>query len=358
MKTKAFKKGLLSILLAAVMLTALVPMSALAKTVDSDGKITATSFTLTGYEYGKYVIDCEVKCDDQWTARIEDSGILELVNDGEHYDFTADGFLTAGKQYYYGIRFTEHPDSPGYSESFDRNKVTMSLKGKTCELIDTFKYSEDNITYYEVVYKLPRLEAAPMGIDLTTVIEQGGNVAPGKASFELEVLNAEDGSNNPLANYTVGGKTVSTDGKGSFDSKLTIVNNDFESLYWLLNEGILVRQKKGDAKGWSYDEAVWCVALHHDPVVNALDDEVKTVTGYKLDFYKGKIVDGEFVADSNTPVEKITFTNTYTENEVAPQEPVKSPKTGENISLLFAALFVSGFAAIGAGCLIKSSDEK
>lgn len=349
MKTKAIKKGFLSLLLAAVMLCTLLPLSAMAKSVDENGKITAISFTLTGYKYGNAVPDCTANCDDTWTAYNEGQAVMEFVEADGEYNPTADGYLKPGKQYYYGISFSEHQDSPGYSDTFNPENVTLNFNGKTCEQVKHYTGNNDGIVYYDVIYKLPLLEVIPMGIDFSTIIEQGGNVVPEKATFEFEVLNSVNHSNTPIANYTVGGKSITTEGKGDFKNTLTIANNDFQSVLNLLDEGIVVRQKKDTAEGWTYDESVWCVQRHHIPTVNALDDQVETVEGYTFDFYKGKIVDGEFEADSETPATTMTFTNTYTANKVeAPAEPTL-PKAGDNnnIALWIALLSVSGAVMVG-----------
>lgn len=358
MKTRAIKKGFLCILLAAVMLCTLVPLSAMAKTVDANGKITSTSFTLIHYEYGKPVTRCVASCADSFTAIILESALLEL--NGDAYNNTTDTYLNAGKQYYYGIAFKAYTeegwDPIVYSDNFDFQSTVLTIIGNTTTYAPVDSGYDDGV--YIVIYKLPILEAVPYGINVTTVVNQGGNVAPAKGEFELEVLNAVENSNSPIADYTVGGKTVTIDGKGNFDTKLTISNNDYQKLLNLSSEGVLVKQKKGDAKGWTYDESLWYVQLHVDPAVNALGDSVETMPNIKFDCYKGKIVNGEFVPDSETPADKITFTNTYTENKStenktvptsAPQVPTESPKTGDNgaIALWIALLFISGAGAVG-----------
>lgn len=352
MKTKAIKKGILSILLAAVMLCTLMPLSAMAKTTDADGKVTSTSFTLINYKYGMPVTRCIGSCADSFTAFVEDIALLEL--NGDRYDRTEDTYLNAGKQYYYGIAFSPYSEEDWtepveYSHEFDFQNTVLTINGNSTAYAPVYSNSIENEAFYVVIYKLPILEAVPYGINVTTVVNQGGNVAPAKGEFELEVLNVEENSNSPIADYTVGGKNVTTDGKGSFDTKLTIANNDYQKLLNLSSEGVLVKQKKGDVNGWTYDESIWFVQLHVDPEVNALGDSVETMPNIKFDCYKGKMVDGEFVPDSETPADKITLTNTYTENKVeTPAEP-DLPKAGDsnNIAFWIALLFVSGAGAVG-----------
>lgn len=313
MKSKSFSKGLLSILLAAVMLMTLLPMSAMAAK-DSDEKVTSASFTVRDFGYGEFTSTCDATSDERLTTIVRECAILEYVDN--NYQETADWYFNADKQYYFGLRFVAHYESNGFADSFTAQNAILNLNGKACELVAYDNYQVDKEMTYEVIYKLPVLEAVPMDINYTFDIKQGGSVAPAKAEFELEVLNAEEGSNSPIADYTIGGKTVSTEGEGDFDSKLTVGNNDFGKLMNLLKyEGIYVRQKKGDIEGWTYDESVWAVILQPEVEVNALnEDEAKTEEEYIFNCVKGKLVDGEFVPDSDSVESKMTFTNTYTAN--------------------------------------------
>lgn len=328
MKTKSLKSAV-SIVLAAIMLMLLVPLSAMAVTYGDDGNITSTYFTLNNFAYGNTVISATVSGETS-IAFVDGTTFYESTKTTptckEDLTETTDVFLQAGKQYFCAIEFSEHfdlyigvtdPDDYIYFDS--KLTATLTCNGVSCEQV--LDLSENRRVF---VYKLPILEVVPYGIDVTTVIEQGGNVAPTTGAFELEVLNFEDGSNFPIDTFTIGGKNISTNGTGSFNSKLTIGSNDYEKLYYLANEGIFVKQKKGNTEGWTYDESVWFVQLHHEAVVNALGDDVETMPNIKFDCYKGKITDGTFSFDSDIPAEKVTFTNIYTEN-IDPSVTVKIP---------------------------------
>lgn len=368
MKNKSFAKGIAYIVLAIAMLMSIIPMSAMAQATITDDKIKFIDFTLSGYGYGKDVERCTVDTVTAGCIYNQSSFITEYS--GATYDPTQatlvpTGYFDAGKQYYITVLFSAVDNMDVFYSvyTFDENMTAqLTNNGVVCETVALAADNNSNIC--AVAFKLPMLEEAiPMGIDFTTVVKQNGNVAPEKANFELEVLNCEEGSNSPIESFTIGGKTVATNGTGSFENMLTIKNNNFSSVLNLLNEGILVRQKKGNAEGWTYDETLWFVTIHHDPEVNALTDTVATVSGYSFDFYSGKLVNGEFVPDSEIPADKMIFTNTYTVNKTEPKpadpkpeepkpaEPVKSPKTGDsaNMALLMALLFVSGISAVCVG---------
>lgn len=310
MKTKLFK-GLASAFLALLMLMTAIPLPAMAATYDGDEKVTSTEFELLNYAYGETVLSGNARGENgivyQQSTKFYESNEANPANPADLFE-TTDDFFKADKQYYCEIRFSEGVDIVGFADTLT---VTLKNKGALCEQLFEMKEREDII----VVYKLPVLEAVPVGIDYTINIEQGGNVAPGVGNFELEVLNTEDSSNTPIADFTIGGKTVSTNGTGGFDKKLTIKSADYSKVFWLTYDGIIVKQKKGTAEGWTYDESVWYVKRHDDGGLSALNEETQTMPGISFECYKGKMVEGEFQPDSQEYTDKITFTNTYTKNE-------------------------------------------
>lgn len=350
MKTKSLKI-LVSSLLAVVMLMSFVSVSAMAATFNDDGNVTSTSFTLNNFAFGEMVASVRASCNDNGIAAVEYTKLLECNHETptgpDDFINTADVWLQAGKQYYCTVTFAEHVDLTdiyGGIQFASPFSAHLNCNGTELTPIYTLVANDRSRVYY---YKLPVLEALPHAIDVTTVVEQGGDVAPTTGAFELEILNIEEDSNLPIDAFTIAGKEINTDGKGSFDSKLTIVNNDYEKLFYLLYNGIVVRQKQGTAEGWTYDDTVWFVAFHQDPVVNSLDDEVETLTGFTFDCVKGKLVDGEFVADGNEVFDKVTFTNTYTENT-----PVIPPETDDNGAGLWIALLSVSVLGVAAATVI------
>lgn len=317
MKTKSLKT-LVSVLLAVMLLLSIIPISAMAVTYkDNDNNtITSFGFTLNNFAYGKSVISAKAiseKIGPLSIASIEGTKLYEsskaTPTSKDDLTETSDSYFQAGKQYFCAIEFTKHDDLSDETVFARDLTATLNCNGNTYNSI--LDLSENNRVF---VYKLPVPEAVPYGIDVTTTVVQGGTVAPTNGAFELEVLNFEQNSNLPIDTFTIGNKNIATDGIGNFDTKLTIGNNDYEKLFSLSLEGIFVRQKNGNADGWTYDESVWFVKLHQDPVVNALTDDVATMPNISFDCLQGRLVDGEFIPDTEIPADKITFTNTYTEN--------------------------------------------
>lgn len=175
-------------------------------------------------------------------------------------------------------------------------------------------------TYSSTSYELP----------FTKTVKQGGNTAPGKEKFALEIFDVGVSSMEAHAKdlYTA---TVTTKGAGTYDGKL-IISGPADQVEALLCEGFYVREKDRGADHWTYDDAVWHIKPQYEqtsgqtvvnvPLVSTNTPLEATVMNYQLAIYpttKVKGANGIYYEDSETAVEKMTFTNTYTyDAEVIP----------------------------------------
>ena len=175
-------------------------------------------------------------------------------------------------------------------------------------------------TYSSTSYELP----------FTKTVKQGGNTAPGKEKFALEIFDVGVSSMEAHAKdlYTA---TVTTKGAGTYDGKL-IISGPADQVEALLCEGFYVREKDRGADHWTYDDAVWHIKPQYEqtsgqtvvnvPLVSTNTPPEATVMNYQLAIYpttKMKGANGIYYEDSETAVEKMTFTNTYTyDAEVIP----------------------------------------
>ena len=145
--------------------------------------------------------------------------------------------------------------------------------------------------------------------------------------------------------YVLVQDTVETEGEKTYEGKFifTIKENQAGNL----SEGFVIRQVKGNAEGWTYDETkFYAIPMFADTYTN--------VAGWSFLKY-----DENAELDYNNPIEEIGFTNSYSPKKpVVPSEPteptkpddtIKSPQTGDtsNMVLWIALLLVSGSAAIG-----------
>ena len=183
-----------------------------------------------------------------------------------------------------------------------------------------YSKAEFTNTYSSTSYELP----------FTKTVKQGGNTAPGKEKFALEIFDVGVSSMEAHAKdlYTA---TVTTKGAGTYDGKL-IISGPADQVEALLCEGFYVREKDRGADHWTYDDAVWHITPQRGQTSGQIVVNVPlaptntpleaTVMNYQLAIYpttKMKGANGIYYEDSETAVEKMTFTNTYTyDAEVIP----------------------------------------
>lgn len=186
----------------------------------------------------------------------------------------------------------------------------------------------------------PQLEAGNIRIEVPfkLTVKKTGEMDPGKETFKfaLERFGA-------TTEYTVVQDTVETDGEKTYDGKFvfTISANQAGNL----SEGFVIRQVKGNAEGWTYDETkFYAMPMFADTYTN--------VAGWRFLKY-----DENAELEYNNPIEEIGFTNSYNAKKpLTPPAPQKtespkteSPKTGDSnmAGLWIALLFVSAASLTG-----------
>ena len=167
-------------------------------------------------------------------------------------------------------------------------------------------------------------------------VKKTGEMAPGQETFKFAVEKF-----GAPTTYTVVQDTVETNGEKTYEGKFIFTIRDDEA--GNLSEGFVIRQVKGKAEGWTYDETkFYAMPMFADTYTN--------VAGWRFLKYDEN---AEF--DYNNPIEEISFTNSYNAKKPvtppAPQEPEppKSPKTGDSsmMGLSIALVIVSGAALMG-----------
>ena len=187
-----------------------------------------------------------------------------------------------------------------------------------------------NDVYYETAEFTNTYSSTSYELPFTKTVKQGGNTAPGKEKFALEIFDVGVSSMEAHAKalYTA---TVTTKGAGTYDGKL-IISGPADQVEALLCEGFYVREKDRGADHWTYDDAVWHIKPQYEqtsgqtvvnvPLAPTNTPLEATVMNYQLAIYpttKMKGANGIYYEDSETAVEKMTFTNTYTyDAEVIP----------------------------------------
>ena len=151
-------------------------------------------------------------------------------------------------------------------------------------------------------------------IPITKTVEQGGNIAPGEASFTFELLKGgnEDGEGNPIY-QVLDTEEIITNGAGTTVYSLKFkVPGDLDGADDFGRKYIYLREQNGGDAGWTYSDALYCVNR------NTQDGQTYT--------YSFDRVDGEHAGNH---LAKAPFTNTYTYSETRYELPfTKTVKLG------------------------------
>ncbi len=265
-------------------------------------------FKLPASDFDKYHWTSGTNVGSNEIARYYKSFLLREKNDGK-----------AGWQYStkeYAVTF-----------EYDTKYQTMDLSIHTPGNDDYSQSAKFTNTYTE---NLTTVE-----IPFTKTVKLGGNTAPGKTDFTLEIFNIGNGTE---ANYkdVTRKAVVTTNGAGDYDGKL-IISGPATQVGEFICEGFYVREVKGSLSGWKYSDAVWHVM-----------PEYRHESGSPMQIYPTKLEktpNGEFYVDGESPVDKMTFVNIYTRNTsyTTPDEkPISSPKT-----------FDAGVALYGVSALLS-----
>ena len=161
-------------------------------------------------------------------------------------------------------------------------------------------------------------------------VKKTGEMAPGQETFKFAV--EEFGA---PTTYTVVQDTVETNGEKTYEGKFIFTIRDDEA--GNLSEGFVIRQVKGNAAGWTYDETKFYA-------VPVFVDSYESVGGWS--FFK---FDQNNELDHNNPLREIGFTNSFNAKmPVTPPAP-ETPKTGDGsmMGLSIALVIVSGAALMG-----------
>ena len=156
-------------------------------------------------------------------------------------------------------------------------------------------------------------------LPITTIVKQGGELAPGAAEFTYEIVLQND------QKLTIDNAAVKTNGVGSTASVLTFALGTH--LTAALTDGAYLTQVKGSAEGWTYAAERYYIRPHL-ALVTALDTDGEPETDHSVirgwDIYP---VDENGEIDEEKPV-AAAFTNTYTANEpvTPPTDPKPEPK--------------------------------
>ena len=169
---------------------------------------------------------------------------------------------------------------------------------------------------------------ATVEIPFTKTVKLGGNTAPGKTEFKLEIFDIRNDNENEYKDVTCTA-AVTTNGAGSYGGKL-VISGPTKQVKQFVCEGFSVREVNDNLPRWTYSDAVWYV----------LPGEAEDENGIpKMNIYSTR--NGEGAAE-----DQMTFVNTYKRNSTnkttTDEKPISSPKT-----------FDAGVALYGVSALLS-----
>ena len=195
---------------------------------------------------------------------------------------------------------------------------------------------DHGITCTECGYVIePQLEESVIRIEVPfkLTVKKTGEMDPGKEIFKFAIERF-----GATTEYVLVQDTVETEGEKTYEGKFIFTIKESQASN--LSEGFVIRQVKGNAEGWTYDETkFYAIPMFVDSYTN--------VAGWAFCQFDEN---GEL--DYNNLLEEIGFTNSYNAKKpVTPPAPqtTESPKTGNSSMtvLWIALLFVSGAALTG-----------
>ena len=234
------------------------------------------------------------------------------LNDDHDFDTTAWGYKEADGHAHVCSRNAEHHDAvqPHTPDHEGGATYDYAVKCSECDYVIE-----------------PQLEVGDIRIEVPfkLTVKKTGEMDPGKETFKFVV----ERFGAPVE-YTVVQDTVETEGEKIYDCKFIFTIKADQA--GNLSEGFVIRQVKGNAKGWTYDETAYYA--------------VPRFTDNGLSAWAFLKIDENAEPDYNNPIEEIGFTNSY--NAKKPGTP-PAPQTGDNsmMVLWIALLFVSGAALTG-----------
>lgn len=211
-------------------------------------------------------------------------------------------------------------DNPVIYGDFDLTQaVAVDSEGTTIDLIehDGIEQAKGFLHLYKNIHFITSEKSVTYSFPFTKVVKKGGDIAPGKQEFELEIFNVGVGQIEDYADVTVTASVV-TDGEKEYEGFLTI-KGPKSQVRDITCEGFCVREKNTGVANWTYSDAVYQIFCHEYEI--AADARSATQSSYEI--FPVKLVETDngafYEKTQDTPVASMIFENVYTE-KAAPAE--------------------------------------
>ena len=211
-------------------------------------------------------------------------------------------------------------DSPVINGDFDLIRaVAVDSEGTTIDLIehDGVEQAKGFLHLYKNIHFIMSEKSVTYSFPFTKVVKKGGDIAPGKQEFELEIFNVGVGQIEDYTDVTVTA-TVATNGEREYEGLLTI-KGPRGQVRDITCEGFCVREKNTGVANWTYSDAVYQIFCHE----YAITTDAQSATQSSYEIFPVKLVETDngafYEKTQDTPVASMTFENVYTE-KAAPGE--------------------------------------
>lgn len=212
-------------------------------------------------------------------------------------------------------------DSPTINDDFELTyAMAVDSEGTTIDLIehDGAEQAKGYLHLYKNIHFITGEKTATYSLPFTKMVKKGGDIAPGKQEFELEIFDVGVGQIEDYNDVTITA-TVATNGEGSYEGSLTI-QGPKKQVDNITCKGFCVREKNTGIANWTYSDAVYQIFRNN----GATDNQGTAQPSFEV--FPVELVatdNGEFYEKTqDTPVDVMMFENVYTE-KTAPGEDAK-----------------------------------
>lgn len=220
-------------------------------------------------------------------------------------------------------------DSPTINDDFELTyAMAVDSEGTTIDLIehDGAEQAKGYLHLYKNIHFITGEKTATYSLPFTKMVKKGGDIAPGKQEFELEIFDVGVGQIEDYNDVTITA-TVATNGEGSYEGSLTI-QGPKKQVDNITCEGFCVREKNTGIANWTYSDAVYQIFCN-DGATNNQGTAQPSFEVFPVELVATD--SGEFYEKTqDTPADVMTFENVYTE-KTAPGEDAK-PTEGSDLN--------------------------
>lgn len=220
-------------------------------------------------------------------------------------------------------------DSPTINDDFELTyAMAVDSEGTTIDLIehDGAEQAKGYLHLYKNIHFITGEKTVTYSLPFTKMVKKGGDIAPGKQEFELEIFDVGVGQIEDYNDVTITA-TVATNGEGSYEGSLTI-QGPKKQVDNITCEGFCVREKNTGIANWTYSDAVYQIFRNN----GAIDNQGTAQPSFEV--FPVELIatdNGEFYEKTqDTPVDVMTFENVFTE-KTAPGEDAK-PTEGSDLN--------------------------